>query len=418
MKAVTHNDLTPGAPPRIGARQLPTQRRLSTALWATRGQFLALGGLAGVWGVHIPSVKRAFGLGELALSMVLLAIALGAVVALLLAGRVVGQWGTRRVAWQAALAMGALLALSLHWPGLVTLLLAMVGFGAAMSLFDVAINTEGSALEQTLGRPVMGNLHGHFSLGAMLGAVAAGAMIGAGVAAVWQLAVAGLVVALGALGAARGMLPDVADTAHAQGVNGLARFVWPRGRLLVLGLLAFAGMSAEGAMVDWSVLYLQQGVGMAQADAAWGFAAFSAAMACARFGGDQLRQRWAEAVLLRRGASLAAMALLTLLVVAEPWVALPAYVCIGAGLAMVVPILYNAASCLPGQHRASAIAAVSVIGYAGFLLGPPIIGSVAQASTLSWGLGLVVPILLLLAWGARNVASRAHHPGCVSDTQR
>lgn len=400
----------------VPARQL-TAQTLTRARWATRAQFLALGLLAGVWGVHIPSVKAVYGLSEGALSIVLLAVALGAVVALLTAGRVVGALGAQRTSQGMALLMGASLALALQWPSWTVLLLAMVVFGSAMSLYDVAINTEGSALEAASARPIMGNLHGNFSLGGMVGAAVAGVMVQAGMSAPWQMAITGAVIAVWVTVSARAMLPTHPDSdaetddhtsIQAQG------FRRPHGTLLLLGLLAFAGMSAEGAMYDWGVLYLLQEVGLPQATAAWGYAAFAGAMAVARFGGDALRTRFAERHLLRVGGLLTAGAMGTTLISAHPLAAFAGYACAGAGLAMVVPILYNAAAQVRGHSRASAIATVSAIGYSGFLLGPPLIGSIAQLTSLSWGLALVVPMAALLAWGARHVPDRtagaAAHP--------
>lgn len=400
----------------VPARQLAAQT-LARARWATRAQFLALGLLAGVWGVHIPSVKATYGLSEGALSVVLLAVALGAVVALLTAGRVVGALGPQRTSQGMALLMGTSAALALHWPSWTVLLLAMVVFGSAMSLYDVAINTEGSALEATGGRPIMGNLHGNFSLGGMVGAALAGLMVKAGVSAPWQLGITGAVIALWVTLSARAMLPthpEVDTETDLEGTPQPKGFRWPRGTLLLLGLLAFAGMSAEGAMYDWGVLYLLQEVALPQATAAWGYAAFAGAMAIARFGGDALRTRFVERHLLRVGGTLTAGAMATALVSAHPVAAFVGYACAGAGLAMVVPILYNAAAQVRGHSRASAIATVSAIGYTGFLLGPPLIGSVAQLTSLSWGLALVVPMAALLAWGAKHVPDRtagaAAHP--------
>ncbi len=383
----------------------PTPARLRQARWATRAQFLALGVLAGFWGVHIPSVKADYALTEATLSMVLLAVAAGAVVALLTAGRVIAALGAQRTTQLTAVFMGVFIALALHWPTLPVLLLSMVIMGSAMSLFDVAINTEGSAIESVGQRPIMGNLHGSFSVGGMAGAMVAGLLIKVGMPATWQLGLAGVGVAVWVLFSARGMLPThpvAAEDSAAQN----AAFQWPTGTLLVLGLLAFAGMSAEGAMYDWSVLYLQQDVGLPQAQAAWGYAAFSGAMAAARFGGDALRSRYPERLLLRAGGALSAVAMALVLVTGHPVVAFIGLGLVGAGLAMVVPILYNAASRVPGQTRANAIATVSAIGYSGFLLGPPVIGGLAQISSLTWALALVVPLTGLLAWGAKQVPAQ------------
>ena len=155
---------------------------------------------------------------------------------------------------------------------------------------------------------------------------------------------------------------------------------------------------------DWSGLYLHQELGMPQSQAGVGFAVFSLAMALSRFAGDALRARHPERRLLAAGASLAAVAMGVALLVRHPVVALVGYLFVGAGLALVVPILYNAATRVPGVSRAAAIASVSSVGYAGFLVGPPVIGFVAHVSSLSLAMGLVVVAAVALALGARRVA--------------
>jgi predicted MFS family arabinose efflux permease len=151
------------------------------------------------------------------------------------------------------------------------------------------------------------------------------------------------------------------------------------------------------------VLYLKQELHMPQAQAALGYAAFSAAMALSRFGGDALRSRYPEQLLLRGGGALAAVAMAVLLLAGTPWVALIGYALVGAGLAPVVPMLFNAATRVPGVSRAAAIASVSSIGYAGFMIGPPLIGSIAQAVSLTVAMSVVVLAAGLLAIGARRV---------------
>jgi fucose permease len=383
-----------------GRFERPTARRLSQARRASRAHFAALGVLGGAWGVHIPSVKTAYDLGEGTLSLVLFAIAVGAVLSLFFAGRTIGRLGVRRALVLGALAMAATLALTLHWPGLAGLLPSMVVFGAAMSLYDVALNAEGTALESVGGRAIMGNLHGMFSVGGMLGAALAALLLRLEVAPALQLAaIAAAVVGL-VVFAARYMLDA---HPHDDRAEGQAHFAWPRGLLLVIGLLIFAGMTAEGVMYDWSVLYLKQELGMPQAQAGLGFAVFSAAMALARFGGDALRARVPEPRLLRGGATVAGIAMAVLLLIGHPWVALAGYALVGIGLALVVPILYNAATRVPGVSRAAAIASVSSIGYSGFLVGPPLIGSVAQAVSLTAAMSLVVVAMAALAVGARRI---------------
>jgi len=405
---------------------LPDPAALRRSRAATRVQFLVLGVLIGAWGAHIPSIKAHHGLSDGTLSAVLLAAALGAVSSLFTAGRVMAGLGARRTAAGAAVLGGVLLGSVLAFQGLPMslLLLQVVALGACMCLFDVALNTEGATLERLGGRPVMSQLHGMFSVGGMLGAGAVAALLGVRLSPTVQLWGLGLGVGLVALVAARGMLPgQVHDQGHepwqereprqvqAQGAGqpGVlqpapqAHFAWPRGPLLVIGLLILAGMTAEGAMYDWCVLYLQQELGQPQSQAALGYAVFSASIAASRFGGDALRARFDEALLLRWGATLAAAAMAVVLLSAHPVVAWLGFAVVGAGLALVAPILFSAAARVPGVSPAAAIASVTSVGYSGFMLGPPLIGALATASSLTWALGVVVLACALLAWGAGRV---------------
>ena len=364
---------------------------------------MALGVIVGTWGTHIPSVKARYALSEATLSLVLLAVAIGTVLALFIAGRIVGRLGARKTSALAALSMSLLLGIALEYPSMTALLPAMLIFGASMSLFDVAINTEGSELESVSGRTIMSNLHGMFSVGGMAGAALASYLFDLGVAPRLQLFGVCGGIAIVAFVASRGML----ETHAGSGESGeKAHFAWPKGLLLIIGILIFAGMTAEGVMYDWSVLYLNQDVGMPQARAALGYATFSAAMALSRFGGDLLRSRYSEQALLRFGATVAAVAMATVLISANTWVAFIGFALVGAGLAPVAPILFNAATRVPGVSRAAAIASVTSIGYSGFMIGPPLIGSIATATSLTMALAVVVLASALLAYGARFVPQK------------
>lgn len=386
----------------IAVHGTPTQIRQAT--WATRTLFAALGVLGATWGVHLPALKARYGLDESALSLVLMAVAAGAVLALFFAGRVIARLGARKAVAVCAVVMALTLGLALHWSSFGLLLLSMVLLGSSQSVYDVAINTEGSALEAAGGRPIMGGLHGMFSVGGMAGAALAGALLRVQVPAPWQLAAVGLGVALWMLLAARWLLPTPAPVPGGQQA---AHFAWPRGALLVIGLLIFAGMSAEGVMYDWSVLYLQQELHMAPAQAAMGYAAFSGAMALTRFAADRLRSRFSERLLLRASGVTTAAAMSVVLLSGHPGLALLGYALIGAGLAMVVPILFSAASRVPGSSAAAAIAAVSSIGYVGFMMGPPLIGAIAQHSSLSVAMLVLVLAACVLALNAHRVPDNA-----------
>ncbi|MBP6676139.1 MAG: MFS transporter [Vitreoscilla sp.] len=379
---------------------------LKTAHHASRLQFFVLGALMGTWGAHVPSLKAALGLSDGGLSLALLAAACGSVLCLLLAGRLVHRLGAAVcLRWGCGLGAAALAGL-LHLPGLAWLLPVMVLLGAAMSIFDVAANAEGCELEARSPRKLMSGLHAMFSVGGAAGALGVAGLIRLGVPAALQLAALAGALAAASLWASRHMLLNQAG--HADDTAG-AGWAWPRGLLRTLGLLAALGLLAEGAMYDWSVVYLRDTLGSAPALAALGYASFSGAMAGARFLGDRLRERYAPAALLGASGWLAALAMAGVLWLGSPAAALLGFALVGLGLANVVPLLYIAASRLPGITPASGIAMVSSVSFLGFVSGPPLVGAIAQASSLRLGLVVVVLAAAALALGARTLQGQLAH---------
>jgi fucose permease len=388
-----------------------TAPALGRARHATHAAFFVFGFVMAMFGVHVPSVRTHYGLDDGALALALLGVAVGAVLCLALAGRLIGRFGARRVAAVAAAVMCAALALLLQWSHPVPLGLTVVVLGAAVGLFDVAINTEGAFIEAALGRKVMSLMHGMWSLGGMAGALLGAWMLERAVPAATQL---GLVAAGGvvlALAASAGMLATHAVPTDASGAaEGWRRMpAAARRTLLALGLLAVLGLLAEGAIYDWSVLFLQRERGAEPALAALGFAAFSAAMAAGRFGGDWLRARVAAARLLAASATLAAVSMAVVLAVDSVPAALAGLASVGLGLSNVIPILFVTASRIEGASAAAGIALVSSLGWLGIVMGPPLVGGVAQFSSLTAGLALVVIAALALAACARIVASGVRH---------
>jgi predicted MFS family arabinose efflux permease len=373
---------------------------ISRARWSTRAQFLNLGFIAGVWGVHIPSVKAHFALDERGVSVALFSMSVGSLLTLTLAGRVVGAIGAQRTSIIAGCLFCAALAGLLFAPAFFLLLPVILVLGAAESVFDVAINAEGTTLEVVSGKAVMSGFHGMFSAGAMLGAAVAAALLRLHISPRTQLLGVGLGVACSVMISARGMLPS-----HPAADGTQQHFAWPRGQLLLIGTLVLLAMLAEGVMFSWSVLYVSQELHAAQDVAALAYVAFSAATAAMRFAGDAVRARVRERTVLRTGAAVAACAMLLSLLVARPWMAMVGFALVGVGLATLVPILYNAATRVPGVSRAAAIASVSSIGYAGFMIGPPIIGAIAHATSLTLAMGTLIVASALMMLGTRWLPS-------------
>jgi fucose permease len=385
------------------------ERALRAAHRATRAEFFALGAASAALGVHVPSIKAHFGLGEAALSLALLSVAGGGVLCLMVAGRIIGRFGARRCTLAAGLVLGAALGLLLAFDSFALLLALMTVFGAAVGLFNVAVNAEGTHLEERLGRKIVSTLHGMWSLGGMAGSAAGAAMLQGGVAPGLQLPLAGLASGGVAVLAAQAMLPvhPRHDAALPAGLParpaGGEPAAQPRRTLLLLGALAALGMMSEGVMYDWCVLYLHKELGAAPAVAALGFASFSGAMAATRFAGDRLRTRLQPAALLAGSAVLCAAVMALVLAVGNVWVALAGFAVVGMGLANMSPILFVAGSRVRGVSPASGIAMVSSLGYVGMVAGPPLVGGVAQFGSLTGGMALLVLATLLLAWGARRI---------------
>lgn len=362
--------------------------------------FLVDGLAFGVWVTQLPSLKRGLGLSDLAFAVALAGLVGGAFVAMPVAGALAMRFGSRRLTRTAS--VGAALALALPgWaPTLPLLVAATAVFGLVRGMTEVPMNTQASLLEARDGRARMSSFHGCFSLGGFGGACIGSALLGLGVPTAVSLTGVGVLLSLAALAATRHLLQDGrGQTQHAAekpAVSGLLR----DGALLVLGALAFLGLFGEGAMADWSALLLERTTGVGPAAAALGYAAFSVAMMSGRFSGDWVVSRFGRRRTLRLSGVAAATGMATALV-APYWLAVLGFAVVGVGYANLVPILFSA-----GGKRAGAggIAAVSTLGYAGFVIGPPCIGALSAVSgSLPLALAPVAAFGAMIALGAGAV---------------
>lgn len=370
---------------------------IAGASHALRAQFFVLGVMFATWGVHVPTVKSLYGLGEQALALAMLAGGVGALLALAQAGRIVGRWGPRAVSAVMGVACCASIACLLAWPVYGALLAVMLVFGITGSLLDVAINTEATEIERLAAKPLMSGFHGMFSLGGMAGAGLGSVVPALGLTPQGHLLLATGVGAAVVLAASRAMLPvspGAAGEKHPLSI--------PRGPLLLLGVLASMGLIAEGAMYDWSVLFMKQERASDASTAALAYASFSGAMAAGRFGGDWVRARVSGTLLMRTSGVLAAAGMALALAVPSPGIALLGFAFVGLGLSNVVPVLFSAASQTPGVTSAHGIAAVSSMGYLGMMAGPPLIGLIAEHSSLTAGLVVVVVFAVFMALSAKR----------------
>jgi HAD superfamily hydrolase (TIGR01509 family) len=363
--------------------------------------FFADGLLVGSWAARIPAVQQQADLTNSELGLALFAASLGALAAMPLAGTLAERIGSRSVAAAALLGGAAAFFLASLAAGLAGLAAALFGFGAAFGALNVAGNAQGLALERLYGRSILSSFHAAFSAGGLAGAGLGAVAAGLDVAPREHFAV--LVLALAPVGvwAGRRLLPPDADD------PGPTRtLAWPSRALLVLGAAAFFTLLAEGAAIDWSAVYLSESAGAGAAVAALGYTGFSLAMATSRAVGDRLNGRFGPVALARGGGLLAAAGLGLALVTGSTAAGLVGFTAMGAGLGVVVPVLFRAAGSTAGVSASAGVAAVSTLGWLGFLSGPPAIGVAADTVGLRAALGIVVLAVVALAVLARSAEPR------------
>jgi MFS family permease len=365
--------------------------------------FVILGMAEGMWVARIPAVKHALHLSDGLLGVALLAAPAGLVLVVLLAGRLVDAFGSSRLTRLSGVAV-ALLPIGLGLAAnLAMLMVALLAFGIAAGLLDVAMNAQAGEVERRLGRPLMSSFHACYSFGGLAGALLGGLFAWAGIGPLPMFLAAGPPLAILAAVTGRWLLPGRAEPpapapsagpAAAPGQSRMAR------RLLVLGLLAFCCMVGEGAAGSWSAVYLRDNLGTSAGFAAIGFAAFSITMAFGRLFGDRLAARFGPAALLRGCALLAAAGLAAGLIIASPVAGVAGFAVFGAGLSCTVPQLFSAAGNADPGRRGAGIARVAGLGYLGVLAGPVLIGGCASLVGLPRALGIPVVLLLLVAASA------------------
>ncbi len=377
----------------------PQTRRLRAARRASLAAFFLNGTVFGVWATQIPLIKASLDLSAAVMGSALLCLAAGALTAMVASGVFLARVGSAAVTRVTALAFAGLLPLLSLMPDLLSLCVALALFGAAGGTMDVAMNAQGAQVERRLGRPIMSSLHGMWSLGGLTGAGLGGLLLWVMPAPAQAGLVAAVLLAL-FLAVQAHLLPAPPERSG----DGLAL---PDRNTLLLGLLALLAFLSEGAILDWSAIYLREDLKGAAALAGFGFAVFSGAMAAGRFCGDRLRHAVGGVTLVRCGGLLACGGLALALLGGTPALALAGFGLTGLGLSNIVPVLFSAAGSAEDGSAARSVAAVSTLGYAGVLAGPALLGFIADASSLGAAFGLIAGLVLVIAAAAPGIRRRA-----------
>ncbi|TDD89824.1 MFS transporter [Actinomadura rubrisoli] len=390
---------------------------LGRARVAVTVAFTAHGLLGAAWVARIPQIKEHLGLSEGAMGVALLGAPVGVAVAVRFAGAIVARWGSRATTVAGGIVAAlSLVPLGLAW-NLGVLICALAVLGGSLGLMDVAMNAQGVAVERGYGRPLMSGLHGAYSIGTLLAALIGAAAAHAHVPVAVHLSVAAAALIGLLLAGCRDLLdrsvdalPDLPDepaaASSAAGTSG--RWV-----LVMLGIIGLCSFVGEGAMADWSAIYLREDLGTGPGLAGLGFAGCAVAMTAGRLAGDRVVARFGPVAVLRAGSLVAAVGLGLGLAARNPAAAVAGFTLFGLGVAVVAPVTFSAAGNVPGVPAATGIARVTGVGYLGLLGGPPVIGFVAQGVGLGWALAVpvgLVGLIVLLAPATGTAAAAAASP--------
>jgi MFS family permease len=361
--------------------------------------FLIHGLIIATWASRIPAFQARLHLSPAVLGRSLMMAAIGSVFAMPVAGWLIHKFGSLSIVIGSTLGFALALPLIAESNTVLTLSVALLFYGAMAGSMDVAMNTHAVMLEKRYQRHIMSSFHALFSLGGMAGAALGGFVASRAVPAGTHFWVSGIALGLMSLVAFWWLpLPSAHEDAGKVASGGGA-ITWSV-TLGGLALLAFSIMLVEGAIADWSATYLRTSVLTGPGLAALGYAVFSGAMAAGRLTGDYLTGKLGRAHLVCYGALLAAAGLAFVLVFGNAGWALVGFACAGAGLATIIPNTFAAAGNIAGSAPGPSLAVVTMAGYVGFLAGPPLIGYVAQLSTLRAALWILVVLSALSAFAS------------------
>ncbi|MBB3228477.1 putative MFS family arabinose efflux permease [Luteibacter sp. Sphag1AF] len=374
---------------------------IAPAARATRLIFLLSGIGMASWAPMVPFAKANLGLDEASLGMVLLCMGCGATAAMPLAGFLTHRYGNRNVIGVSALLLCLALPLLTVAPSAWWLGAALLFFGATLGVVDVAMNAHAVDVEKHAARPMMSGFHGVFSIGGLVGSVVMSALLRAG-APLLSCAIAVSVLLFVVVATQwKHLLAHVDDESTSTHTG----FRMPSPMAFLLGFLCMIVFLAEGAMLDWSAVFLRFSRGFDISMAGLGYAVFSVAMATGRLLGDRITAKLGPVMIVRLGSFIAAIGFVVATTLPWGYAGLLGFLLVGMGASNIVPVLFSAAGRLPGTSAGIAIATVTALGYAGMLAGPAVIGFAAHAFSLPVAL-FGIGVLLILVTLSANIARR------------
>ncbi len=363
--------------------------------------FAAAGLLLGSWAALIPFIKIKFSLDEAQLGLLLLSLPGGVMLTNMLSVPIINRFGAVKTTLVALALTGMFFSLPFAMPSIWLTSATLFFSGAAFACTNVAMNTCASQLEQRAGLRIMSTCHGLWSAGMTLGSVLAGLATGWGMhPAAWFAVLA--VVELAVAWTLRHSLSEVPDDLPADKVTGEKSpgFMLPNQALWVLIVISLCVNLTEGAMADWSAVYMREVVHAPGVLVGWGFAVYALFMAGGRFMGDALLARYSSKTMMRAGGVVTAAGLLLAVLVPGTVPVLIGFAMAGAGVSLGGPVLYAAAAKVPGMAKGAGLATMNTFAMASFLGGPAVIGFIAKIFSLPVAFTMVAVFAAFWAWRA------------------
>ncbi|WP_281994888.1 MFS transporter [Ruegeria faecimaris] len=362
------------------------------AAWrAVAAMFILNGALFGIWASRIPAVRDHLDLSHEALGYGLLFMAAGAVCSFPVTGRLTDRFGAVVITRVIAILYTASLILLAFAGSFWALAFFLFVFGAFHGSMDVAMNAWAAEVERAYDRPVMSSFHAMWSLGAGLGALSGFGAIQMGLTVTQHFLLAGGIVVGLTLALSR-----VQWNSRRVAPSGEAVFALPSGGLILVGFFALCGALGEGAVADWSAIFLRDVTGARESVAALGYAVFSVTMVAFRLAGGVVIARFGPTATARFGGVCAALGVLAVVSAYDAGIALVGFGLMGLGYAVIMPLAFSRAANDPHVPPGQAIASVATLGYGGLLIGPPLIGFLAEMLTLRLAFMALLPLAVFI----------------------
>lgn len=347
----------------------------------------------GSWLPRIPDVQQALGLGPQGLAIALLGLPCGTLLTLPFAGPLVGRIGPRMAILSGFLLYSIAASLPAFATNPIMLFVALMLAGSTISFVELGLNVQADAVEKATGSVIMTTSHGFWSVGIMVGSLIGSALAGLGLEAKWAILLVAVVVLPVAL-VVSNALPVLAPEAP-QGENQRSVWAFPSWALLGICFFVFGITMTEGAMADWSAIFLRDALGAESGIVGLGYSVFAMMVAAGRFGGDSLKKRFGAVNTARICGVLALAGAGLLFAAPNTPAALLGFGIIGLGVSVGFPLAVTAAASLTDRTASANVAILSFVALLGFLVGPPVIGFVAEHFDMRLGIACLVPVLLI-----------------------